>query len=135
MSLDWKWVGIGVLIMIALNIVAGILLGLVVAGTVAPQVEAGVEPSDIELGQGQLLLAVVLNFLAFAVGGFIVGAKSAGRTVVEPAIAAAIAVAIGLMLAGGLSPGRLLAQGLVPFLAGLLGGKLGENFQSRRGTG
>ena len=28
-TLDWKWIGIGVVIMIALNIVAGIVLGIV----------------------------------------------------------------------------------------------------------
>ena len=31
-----------------------------------------------------------LNILAFAIGGFIVGLKSAGRTILEPGISAAV---------------------------------------------
>ncbi|PWS36188.1 hypothetical protein DFH01_13385 [Falsiroseomonas bella] len=82
----------------------------------------------------RLLLAAVLSFLSFVVGGFIVGARSAGRTVVEPAISAAFAVALSLLLGGAFTLGNLLAGGLVPFLAGLLGGWLGERHQRSRST-
>lgn len=131
MNLDWKWIGIGTLIMIALSIVAGFLL----AFAVGSQLEGVTDPADIQLSSGQIGLAALLNFLAFAIGGFIVGVKSAGKTILEPAIAAAVAVAIALVLSGNLSVGNLLAGGLVPFLAGLLGGWLGEKRQDAKSAG
>jgi hypothetical protein len=125
MNLDWKWIGIGTVIMIALNILAGIIFGVVIGA----QLEGVTDPAEIQLTIGQLGFAAFLNFAAIATGGYIVGIKSAGRTIVEPAIAAAAAVAIALVLSGNLSVGNLLAGGLVPFLAGLLGGWLGEKSQ------
>ena len=75
--LDWKWIGIGVVVMVALNLAAGLLLGLVLG----PQIEGVTSPEGMRLSGGQLTLAVVLNILAFAIGGFIVGVKSAaGRS-------------------------------------------------------
>lgn len=128
-SLDWKWIGIGVVIMIALNLVAGLIIGLVVA----PAIEGASTPEEFQtsLGGGQLLLFAALNFLAFAVGGFIVGLKSAGKTILEPGISAAIAVLIGLVIAGNFSIVNLLVGALIPFAAGVLGGWLGER---RQGT-
>ncbi len=125
MNLDWKWIGIGAMIVIAMSIVAGLILGIFLA----PQLEGVTDPAEIELSGGQIGLAALLNFLAFVVGGFIVGVKSAGRTIIEPAIAAAVAVAIALALSGVFSVGNLIAGGLVPFFAGLLGGWLGERRQ------
>ena len=132
MNLDWKWVGLGALIMLALGILAGIVLGLVVGAQIGTQLESGIDPADITLSGGQMAAAAILNFLAFAIGGFIVGIKSAGRTIWEPAIAAALAVAVGLLLSGSFTLGNLLAGGLVPFLAGLLGGWLGERRQESK---
>jgi hypothetical protein len=130
MRLDWKWVGFGVLIMLGLNILAGIILGLVLA----PGLEDVSDPTDITLTGGQMALAAILNFLAFFVGGYIVGVKSAGRTILEPALAAAIAVVIGLLLSGNFTLGALLTAVLVPFLAALLGGWLGERRQAQKAT-
>jgi hypothetical protein len=65
------------------------------------------------------------------IGGFIVGLKSAGRTVLEPGISAAIAVLIALLLSGVFTIGNLLVGGLVPFAAGVFGGWLGERRQER----
>lgn len=124
-SLDWKWIGIGVLIMIGLNIAAGIILALFWGG----EVQQAENVEDITLSGGQAALAAVLNFVAFAIGGYIVGVKSAGRTILEPGISAAIAVALALLIAGSFSILNILAGGLVPFLAGLLGGWLGERRQ------
>ena len=76
-------------------------------------------------------MAALVSFLSFAVGGYVVAARSSGRTVVEPGISAAIAVAVSLLIGGSFTLGGLLAGGLVPFLAGLLGGWLGE----RKGRG
>jgi hypothetical protein len=131
MNLDWKWIGIGTLIMIALNFVAGIILALFIGSAL----EGVTDPADIQLSGGQIGLAALLNFLAFVIGGFIVGLKSAGRTIVEPAIAAAVAVAIALVISGNLSLVNILAGGLVPFLAGLLGGWLGERRQESKAPG
>jgi hypothetical protein len=125
--LDWKWIGIGVVVMIVLNLVAGLILGLVLA----PQLEGVTSPEEVQLTGGQVALATVLNFLAFAIGGFIVGLKSAGRTILEPGISAAIAVVIALLISGNFSIVNIMVGGIVPFLAGVLGGWLGEK---RQGT-
>ena len=122
MKLDWKWVGFGVLIMFTLSIVAGIILAVVLGS----QLKGVTSPADIMVTPGQIAIAAALNFLAFAVGGFIVGRKSTAKTILEPAIAAALAVAVGLLLSGNFTVGNILAGGLVPFFAGLLGGWLGE---------
>ena len=126
-SLDWKWIGIGVVIMVALNLVAGVILALLIA----PQLEGVASPEEIQITGGQMALATLLNFLAFAIGGFIVGLKSTGRTSLEPGISAAIAVLIALLISGNFSVVNLFVGGLVPFLAGVLGGWLGER---RQGT-
>ena len=126
-KLDWKWIGIGVLVMLALNLVAGLILGLFLG----PQLEGATSPEDIELSGGQMVLAAVINFLAFAIGGFIVGLKSAGRTILETGISAAIAVVIALLISGNFTIANIIAGGIVPFLAGVLGGWLGER---RQGT-
>jgi hypothetical protein len=131
MNLDWKWIGIGVLIMIALNLVAGIILAFFIGSAL----EGVTDPADVQLTGGQIGLAALLNFLAFVIGGYIVGIKSAGRTIFEPAIAAAVAVAIALVLSGNLSVGNIIAGGIVPFLAGLLGGWLGERRQESKAAG
>jgi hypothetical protein len=73
----------------------------------------------------------VINFLSFAIGGFIVGIKSAGRTILEPGISAAIAVVIALLISGNFTLGNMIAGGLIPFAAGILGGWIGER---RQGT-
>lgn len=124
-NLDWKWIGFGVLIMLGLSIVAGIVLGLVLA----PDIGDATEVEDIDLSGAKMALVVIANFLVFVVGGFIVGLKSAGRTILEPGISAAIAIIIALLISGNFSLGGVLAGGLVPFLAGVLGGWIGERRQ------
>jgi hypothetical protein len=126
-KLDWKWIGIGVVVMVALNLVAGLILGM----ALGPQLEAATSLKAVELGGGQLAFAAVLNILAFVIGGFIVGVKSSGRTILEPGISAALAVLIALLISGNFSVVNLVVGGLVPFLAGVGGGWLGER---RQGT-
>jgi hypothetical protein len=123
-KLDWKWIGIGVLIMIALNLVANFTLALILA----PQFR-DVDPSQITLSGGQMALSVAVIVLAFLIGGFIVGVKSAGRTIVEPGLSALIAVLIGLAISGNVSVRNLVVGGLVPLIAGAVGGWLGERRQ------
>ena len=123
-GLDWRWIAIGTAVMFGLNLVAGLILVPLLGGAVpdgAPTADAAAG-----LGGGRLLLAAVVSFLSFAIGGYIVGARSPGRTIVEPGISAAIAVAVTLLIGGAFTLGSLLAGGVVPFGAGLLGGWLGE---------
>ncbi|MEX2123064.1 MAG: hypothetical protein WD795_04160 [Woeseia sp.] len=124
-NLDWKWIGIGVLIMLALSIVAGMAVGVFLM----PEIQDASRVEDIELSRGQMALLAIVNFLIFVIGGFIVGLKSAGRTILEPGISAAVAVIIALILSGSFSLGSVIAGGLVPFLGGVLGGWIGERRQ------
>ena len=124
-KLDWKWILIGVVIMVVLNFVAVLILTAVLGA----QIQSATSPADITLSGGQVVLVAVLNFLAFAIGGYIVGWKSVGRTILEPGISAAAAVTIGLIISGNLTVLNMIAGALVPFLAGLLGGWLGERKQ------
>lgn len=126
--LDWKWIGFGVLIMLGLNLVASAVLGL----WLVPEITEASNIEDIQLSRGQMAALAIVNFLVFAIGGFIVGIKSAGRTILEPGISAAIAVIIALVLSGSFTLGGVLAGGLVPFLAGVLGGWIGERRQEGR---
>ncbi|MDZ3838913.1 MAG: hypothetical protein U0S49_16265 [Rhodospirillales bacterium] len=126
-KLDWKWIGIGVLIMIALNLVANFTLALILA----PQFR-NVDPAQITLSGGQMALGVAVIVLAFLIGGFIVGVKSAGHTVVEPGLSALIAVVIGLAISGNVSARNLIVGGLVPLIAGAVGGWLGERRQQAK---
>ena len=124
-KLDWKWIAIGVAIMIGLSLVAGLIAAMVLGSSLAA-------PGDVDpitLSAGQMVFLAVLNLLSFLIGGFIVGLKSAGRTIIEPGLSAAIAVLLALVISGNFSLGGLLAGGLVPFAAGILGGWLGERRQ------
>lgn len=107
---DIWWMLGGVAIMFGTNFAAGLLIGLTGAG----------------VGRGALAL-IALG--AFALGGFIVGRFSKGKTILEPAVSAAIAIGLTLLLSGQFSVLGLVIGGLFPFLAGLLGGWLGEKAQ------
>jgi hypothetical protein len=124
-KLDWKWIAIGVVIMVVLNFAAGLLLAFVLS----PQLKGAASPEEISLSGGQVLLALVINILSFLIGGFIVGLKSAGRTILEPGISALVAVLIALVISRQLTVLNLIIGGLVPFAAGVLGGWLGERRQ------
>ena len=124
--LDWKWIGIGVVTMIALNFAAALILGLILS----PQLRGVTSPEQITLSSGQMWLALIVNVLSFLIGGFIVGIKSAGRTIIEPGLSALAAVLIVLAISQQLSAGNLIVGGVVPFAAGILGGWLGEQRQS-----
>ena len=124
-KLDWKWIGIGVIIMVVLSFVASLILGLVLR----QQLQGATTPEEINLSGGQMLLAAIINVLIFLIGGFIVGVKSVGRTILEPGISALIAVLIALIVSRQLTIVGLLVSGVVPFVAGVLGGWLGERRQ------
>jgi hypothetical protein len=122
MNLNWKWIGIGALIMLLLSVAAGFIVGLVFR----TELEGVADVEQLSLSNGQMAVVALLNFLAFVVGGYIVGIKSAGKTILEPGISAAAAVIVVLLLSGNFSLLNVLAAGVVPFLAGVLGGWLGE---------
>jgi hypothetical protein len=124
-KLDWKWIAIGVVIMVVLTIVAMLILGPLIAS----QIENAGSP-ETGPGGGMILLVLIVNILVYLIGGFIVGRKSAGRTILEPGISALIAVIIGLLLTQTFTLGNLLLGGLLPFAAGVLGGWLGERRQA-----
>jgi hypothetical protein len=135
-GIDWRWIGIGTAIMFGLNLIAGLILLPLLGTAELPPASPGGTTGDAvapAIDGGRLLVAAIVSFLTFAIGGYIVGVRSSGRTVVEPGISAAIAVAISLLIGGAFTLGNLLAGGLVPFLAGLPGGWLGERQQ--RGSG
>ena len=121
-KLDWKWIAIGLVIMVVLSLLGGLLLGLILR----PQIEGVASPDEISLGGGSVALALVVNVLSFLIGGFIVGVKSAGRTILEPGISALIAVILVLVISQQLTAMNVLIGGLVPFVAGVVGGWLGE---------
>ena len=129
-NLDWRWIAIGVAVMFGLNLIASLIL-LPLIGDSLPATATNPQDAAAALSGGQLALGALISIASFTIGGYIVGLKSPGRTIVEPGISAAIAVIIGLLLSGAFTSGNLLAGGLVPFLAGLLGGYLGERHQSR----
>ncbi len=130
--LDWRWVGIGAAIMFGLSFVASLIV-VAMIGSDLPAAPATSADAAATLGGGRLAIAALVSFGSFAVGGYIVGLKSPGRTILEPGISAAIAVALGLLIGGAFTLGNLLAGGVVPFLAGLLGAYLGERQQTSRG--
>ena len=129
-NLDWRWIAIGVAVMFGLNLIASLIL-LPLIGDSLPATATNPQDAAAALSGGQLALGALISIASFTIGGYIVGLKSPGRTIVEPGISAAIAVIIGLLLSGAFTLGNLLVGGLVPFLAGLLGGYLGERQQSR----
>lgn len=134
-GLDWKWVGIGALIMFGLTFLAGLVLLPLVGGSVQPATTGGGPPIVAgEIGAGRLVAGVVVSFAAFAIGGYIIGRKSPGKTILEAGLAAVIAVAVGLLIARDFGLANLLAGALVPFLAALLGGWLGERAQGTVGA-
>ena len=105
MKLDWKWIGIGTLIMLALGLAAGIVTALVLGPAIEGAPEIDIE--EIPLSSGQAV-----------------------RTILEPGISAAVAVIVVLAFSGALSIVNIIAGGLVPFVAGVLGGWLGERRQT-----
>jgi hypothetical protein len=47
-KLDWKWIAIGVVIMVVLNPAAGLLLGVILG----PQLKGATSPAEISLSGG-----------------------------------------------------------------------------------
>ena len=116
-----KWLVISTLVMCA-------ALGLVSVITEALWIAE--EVSSADPGSSHLWV-IVSSGIAFAVGGFMVGWRSPGHTVLEPMLATIpAALAFGVLFAdmfNFLELGFILALGIV---LGLMGGVAGERFQT-----
>jgi hypothetical protein len=113
-DLIWKWVIVGVVLGFALNVVLVFVL--------AP------------IFNINLNIAFALFVVSFVITGFVVGLKSPGVTLKEPAIAGVLAVVLDwFFLEYGIElavPGGYLAFGLIlGFLLTLFGAWLGERYQ------
>jgi len=64
-KLDWKWIAIGTVVMVALSLIAGIILALVLGS----QIKDATNVQNVTLSGGQLVLIAVINILAYAIGG------------------------------------------------------------------
>jgi hypothetical protein len=126
---DGKWVSIGTVVMVVLALIACRILGLVRS----PQLVGVTSFEDVPPSAGQIALAALLNSLAFAIGGFIVGLKKRSMMIIEPVMSAMVALAIVLCvlsMSGNLSIVNIIACGALPFVAGVLGGYLGLRRQA-----
>ena len=110
-SFNVGWVVGGAFIMFATNFVGGMIAG-----------AAGVE------AMGAMAL---LGCICFAVGGFVIGYKSAGQTILEAGLAAAVAAIICFLVMNSASSSLIgvLVGALLPFGCGLAGGWIGEKVQ------
>jgi hypothetical protein len=126
---DGKWVSIGTVVMVVLALIACRILGLVRS----PQLVGVTSFEDVPPSAGQIALAALLNSLAFAIGGFIVGLKKRSMMIIEPVMSAMIALVIVfwvLSISGNLSIVNIIACSALPFVAGVLGGYLGLRRQA-----
>jgi len=117
--LAWRWVGVGILVVLGTATLAAALL------------------ASLQVDVGSLPALFVITSVAFAVGGAVVGLLSPGYTAWEAGIASVIAASGALFLATRLLPGGHGLFVLFPLvigwglLCGLGGGWLGERLQHR----
>lgn len=125
-SFDWKWVLVGMLCIIAGNIVAYLMLHNWIQDLIFKQERVLV---------GAALVAGV-SLVIFFLGGVVVGRMSSGRTLKEPAVAAVLSLVVIFVLQ--LFLGMLNILGLIVgaplcFALAYLGGYVGESWQERAG--
>ena len=113
-DLQWRWVWIGIVLGFAINVLAVFLI-----------------PPLFNIN---LDVALAVFLLGFMITGFVVGYKSPGVTLKEPAIAGAIAVVLEWVFVQFIMKldvsGGVLAFGLVlGFFLSLFGAWLGERYQ------
>lgn len=116
-SIDWKWVAIGLVILLAVQFALSIaftLFGL------------------LTLGFG-FILFLLLKPLAYFLGGILTGYVSPGITIREPAVAALIVSVIGVVFdvnrtVGGRIFGVIIS-GAVALVLAIAGAQIGEKMQ------
>ena len=87
----------------------------------------------------RFMLQGSLQLVSFLIGGFIIGVISPGIRITEPAVGAALSVAIMLTLTVftpysfiHFSLTKLLIGGVIAFALALIGARFGEKITSRR---
>lgn len=113
--IDWKWVAIGLVILLAVQVALSIAFGLF---------------GILTLGLGFLMFAV-LKPIAYFLGGLLTGYVSPGITIREPAVAAVIVAVAGVLMDAGRG-GRLLGMilsGAVALVLAVAGAQIGERMQ------
>jgi hypothetical protein len=90
---------------------------------------AGIASAALQLG---LWGVVAAGFISYVLGGFVIGWKSEGRTILEAGLAAVLVIAIVITIKGWSTIFDLRDMAIVygvPFLSSMLGGWLGELLQ------
>lgn len=113
-KVDWKWVGISILIFFIAQIVLSVVFGIF-----------GV----LTLGIG-FLLFIIFTPVMYFVGGFITGYASPGITLIEPAIGALIMNVAGALFNRHGGFGTIITA-VIAFVFALIGAYMGEKFQSQ----
>ena len=119
-QIDWKWVLVAIVVLLAAQIALSILFGVL---------------SILTLGIG-LVLFIVLKPVVYFLGGILTGYISPGVTVREPAIAAVIVSVAGAIFDGrGTGGGTLIGTivaAVIAFFCALAGAQIGERLQRSR---
>jgi hypothetical protein len=128
-KIHWGWVAIGVVMILAVQIV----LGLTVTPLVVKKMVVDAHPPNV---YGALAVLIAMGAMTYFLCGLLIGRLSKGYTVKEPAFASIIACVINLALAVGQGTASGGAFGAVVSCAifgglGALGGMLGEKLQAR----
>jgi hypothetical protein len=118
--IDWKWVAIGIVILLAVQ------LALSITFTVFGLVTFGVG----------FLLFIILKPVTYFLGGLLTGYVSPGITIREPAIAAVAVAVIGVLFdVGSTAGGRLLGvifSSILALILAIAGAQIGERMQRNR---
>ncbi len=119
-KLEWKWVGLSVLIFLVVQVVLSVVFG--VFGL-------------LTLGFGFLLFLIVKP-LTYLLGGIATGYFSPGITIREPAVGAVIVSVVGIIFDASRSSGGailwMIISGVVAFFLALAGAQIGERMQRNR---
>ncbi len=113
-SLDWKWVGIGILILLVVQVALNIVF--TVFGL-------------LTLGFG-FILFIVAKPIAYFLGGLLTGYVSPGVTIREPAVSAVIIAVAGIIFdasRGGIL--GIIVSGVVALFLAIAGAQIGERMQ------
>lgn len=120
-QLDWFWIGVGLLLIVAGNLVLYTLAGTQIRGLVA---------------EDRVVMAFVLAgglpLFVYFLTGVIVGRMSADRTVQEPAVAALLGVVVVAVLqyfAGMVNVFGVIFGAPACYAVAYLGGWIGERWQ------
>jgi len=119
-SIDWKWVLVSLVVLLAAQIALSIVFGIL---------------GILTLGIGWVLF-LFLKPAVYFLGGMLTGYISPGITIREPAIAAVVIAVVGAIFDGrGSGGGTLIATivaAVIAFFCALAGAQIGERIQRNR---